>query len=76
MPTSIRIPDDTNKRLTALAQATGRTKAFYIKQALSEYLDDLEDIYLAQKRIEDLRAGRSETYSLEEVGRELGFLED
>ncbi|EFI35763.1 CopG domain protein DNA-binding domain protein [Desulfonatronospira thiodismutans ASO3-1] len=76
MPTSIRIPDDINRRLTELAEATGRTKAYYIKEALNEYLEDLEDIYLAQKRSEDLRAGRSETYSLEEVGRELGFLED
>jgi len=76
MPTSIRIPDDINRRLTDLAESTGRTKAYYIKEALNEYLDDLEDIYLAQKRIEDLRAGRSDTYSLEDVGRELGFLED
>ena len=76
MPISIRLPDDTVKRLSRLAEATGRTKTYYIREALDEYMDDLEDIYLAQKRLEDIRAGRSETYSLEEVGRELGFLED
>lgn len=76
MPISIRLPDETIKRLSRLAEATGRTRTYYIKEALDEYMDDLEDIYLAQKRLEDIRAGRSETYSLEEVGRELGFLED
>ena len=40
-----------------------------------KYLDDLEDIYLAEKRLEDLRAGRSRTYTLDEVKKELG-LED
>ena len=40
-----------------------------------KYLDDLEDIYLAEKQIEELKAGRSRTYTLDEVKKELG-LED
>ncbi|MBS3780214.1 MAG: ribbon-helix-helix domain-containing protein [Desulfovermiculus sp.] len=76
MPTPIQLPDNLEKRLDDLAKETGRPKSDYITEAVTEYLEDLEDIYLAEKRIEDLRAGKSETYSLEEVGRELGFLED
>jgi len=34
-----------------------------------EHIDDLEDVYLADKHMEDLRVGRSETYSLNEVGK-------
>jgi len=54
---------------------TGRTKSFYAREAILKYLDDLEDIYLAEKQIEELKAGRSRTYTLDEVKKELG-LED
>ncbi|MGA2938579.1 MAG: DUF6290 family protein [Syntrophobacteraceae bacterium] len=73
---AIRLPEEIESRLEALAKATGRTKTFYAREAILEYIDDLEDIYLAEKRLEDLRAGRSRTYTLEEVERELGLLED
>lgn len=73
MPTSIQLPQDAEKRLEDLARKTGRSKEDYITEAVLEYLDDLEDLHLAKKRLEDLRAGRSETYTLEEVGKELGL---
>ena len=37
-------------------------------------LDEFEDLYLAEQRLIDNRAGRSRTYTLEEVERELGGL--
>ncbi len=64
---AVRLPDAMEDRLKNLAEKTGRTKSFYVREAISEYLDDLEDIYLAEQRLEDLRAGRSRTYTLEEV---------
>ncbi len=72
---AVRLPEEIEHRLVNLAKKTGRTKSFYAREAIVEYLDDLEDIYLAEKRLEDLRAGRSRTYTLEEVEKELG-LED
>jgi predicted DNA-binding protein len=33
----------------------------------------MEDIYLAEKRAEDVKAGRTETYSLDEVIKENGL---
>ena len=54
MPTSVRLPDETEKRLAALALETGRSKAFYIREAILKYIDEMEDVYLAEKRIEDL----------------------
>lgn len=65
--TSLRLPDDIGHRLTELAERTGRSKTFYILEALREHLDDLEDIYIAEQRLADLRAGRSRTYTSEEV---------
>ena len=70
---SVRLPDDIANRLNQLAALTGRSKSFYITEAILEHLDDLEDIYLAEKRLEDIRAGRSKTYTLEEVERDLGL---
>ena len=70
---SIRLPDDIAQRLNQLATLTGRSKSFYITEAILEHLDDLEDVYLAEQRLEDLRAGRSKTYTLEAVERELGL---
>lgn len=69
MTYSIRLPEDIEKRLENLSTQTGRTKAFYIKAAILEHLGDIEDIYLAEKRLEDIRAGRTETISLQEVMR-------
>ncbi|MHC1726057.1 MAG: DUF6290 family protein [Syntrophobacteraceae bacterium] len=64
---AIRLPTEIEKRLDDLAKSTGRTKTFYVRQAILEYLDDLEDIYLAEKRLEDIRAGNTQPISLEEV---------
>ncbi|TDQ53152.1 type II toxin-antitoxin system RelB family antitoxin [Actinorugispora endophytica] len=64
---ALRLPGDLEQRLEALAQETGRSKSFYAREAIVAYLDDLEDVYLAELRIEDLRAGRSHTVPLSEV---------
>jgi RHH-type transcriptional regulator, rel operon repressor / antitoxin RelB len=71
--TAVRLPDETYERLRALSERTGRTTAFYIRQAIEEHLDDLEDIYLAERALERLRRGESRTYTLDEVERELGL---
>ena len=64
---ALRLPEEIEQSLVDLAKKTGRTKSFYAREAILEYLDDLEDIYLAEQRLEDIRAGRSKTYTLEEV---------
>jgi hypothetical protein len=37
--------------------------------------EDAEDLFIAEKRLADLRAGRSRTHSLEEVERDLGLVD-
>ena len=70
---AIRLPADIENRLDALAKATGRTKTFYAREAILEYLDDLEDLYLAEQRLADIRAGRSQIVPLEVVLRQYGL---
>jgi RHH-type rel operon transcriptional repressor/antitoxin RelB len=72
---AIRLPEKIEKRLARLAKQTGRTKTYYAREAILQYLDDLEDIYFAQKELEAIRSGRSKTIPLEEVMRLYG-LED
>ncbi len=72
---AIRLPAEVENRLEALARATGRTKTFYAREAILEHLADLEDLYLAEQRLIDIRAGKTQTLPLEEVMKRYG-LED
>lgn len=70
---AIRLPAEIEARLEALAKATGRTKTFYVREAIIEHLDDIEDIYLAQRELEAVRSGQSQTMSLEDVMQRYGM---
>jgi RHH-type rel operon transcriptional repressor/antitoxin RelB len=45
------------------------------KPAAQSPLDDLEDIYIAEKRLADIRAGRVKTIPLEEVMKEYDMVD-
>ena len=64
---TIQLPAEIEDRLEALAKVTGRTKTYYAREAILEYIDDLEDVYLAEKRLEDIRSGRTKTVPLGKV---------
>lgn len=70
---AIRLPADVEHRLEALAQATGRTKTFYAREAILEHLDDLEDSYLAEQRLIEIRTGKTRTVPVEEVMKRYGM---
>ena len=53
----VRLSSDIEKRLDALAKATGRTKTYYVREAILEHLDDMEDAYLAEAALERVRRG-------------------
>ncbi|MFI5092853.1 MAG: CopG family transcriptional regulator [Candidatus Acidiferrum sp.] len=68
---SIRLKPAIEKRLSRLARETGRTMTFYASKLIEENLEDLEDRYMAEARLEE----RGKTYTAAQVRRELG-LED
>ncbi|MBW2096180.1 MAG: TraY domain-containing protein [Deltaproteobacteria bacterium] len=72
---ALRLPPDIEKRLDALARKTGRTKSFYGREAILRHLDDLEDMYLAEKILDRIKSNKERTFTIDEVERELG-LED
>jgi RHH-type rel operon transcriptional repressor/antitoxin RelB len=72
MTTSIRLPEVIERRLGALAQKTGRTRAFYIREIILTHIDEVEDYCLAADVVERLRKGQEQTFSAREVRRDLG----
>ena len=66
---AIRLPESIEARLNALAQESGRAKSTLAREAILEYLDDLEDYYLAEARARKNR----KTIPIEEVERALGL---
>ena len=71
-PLSIRMDPAIDTRLERLARLTGRSKSFYVKQAIEDQLEDLEDLYLAQRVAQRVAEGHERLITLEELERELG----
>ncbi len=66
---SVRLPEDIEKRLEALAKATGRSKTYYVREALVQKLEDMEDLYLAEAVMERIASGGEKVISAEEFWR-------
>lgn len=66
---AVRLDPDIEKRLEKLAKKTGRSKSYYAKKAIQEFLDDRED-YLAAIAVLE----RNEpTISLDDLRKKLGL---
>jgi RHH-type transcriptional regulator, rel operon repressor / antitoxin RelB len=70
---AIRLPQSIEKRLAKLARRTGRTKTFYVREAILEHLEDLEDLYLAERALERIRSGEERTFPLKEALKRHGL---
>jgi RHH-type transcriptional regulator, rel operon repressor / antitoxin RelB len=67
---AIRLPEEIEERLTKLADKTGRSKTFYVREAIVEHLTDLEDYYLAEERMQGYSAAKA--IPLDELARKHG----
>ncbi len=67
---NVRLPDDLYDRLDALADETGCTKSYYIRQALEGMIEDCEDYFSAVVAAEKI----DEDKKLEEYGKHEDFL--
>ncbi len=70
---AIRMPKDIEERLDRLAKKTGRTKTYYVKEAVLEHLDELEEAYSAKKVFEDVKSGKEETVGIDEIIEKYGM---
>ena len=69
---AIRLPASIEKRLEKLARRTGRTKAYYAREAILQHLDDLEDVSMAEGVLDRIRKGEERTIPLEDVVKRHG----
>jgi RHH-type rel operon transcriptional repressor/antitoxin RelB len=69
---AIRLPQTIEKRLEKLARRTGRTKTFYVREAILQHLEDLEDMYLAERALERIRNDEEPTIPLEDAMKRHG----
>lgn len=70
---TFRTTPEMKERVEFLAKETNRPSSFYYNLLLEDYLDDLEDIYLSEQVLIDIRSGKQKTYSAEEVFKEAGL---
>jgi RHH-type rel operon transcriptional repressor/antitoxin RelB len=64
---AIRLPASIEKSLENLARRTGRTKAYYAREAILQHLDALEDVSMAERVLDRIRKGEERTTPLEDV---------
>ena len=70
---ALRLPPEIEDRLDALAKRTGRSKSHHARLAILEYLDNLEDIELAERELKAVRSGAARTVPLEELMKRYGL---
>lgn len=68
---TVRLPENIERRLDRLARETGRTKSFFVREALLRYLDEVEDTLEAEETLSRVREGKERVFSSEEVGKML-----
>ncbi len=66
---TVRLEPELEARLNELAEATGRSKSHYVRQALEEFLEDRADYLLAISLLEK----NEPTIGIDDLRRELGI---
>ena len=61
----VTLPPEIAERVEVLAKASGQSDV--VLAAVLDYLDDVEDAAVAQRRLADLAAGRSDTVALADL---------
>lgn len=66
---AVRLDAETESKLNRLARETGRSKSYYVKQAIESFLEEREDYLLTLAVLERNEPRKS----LAEVRKELGL---
>ncbi len=69
---NIRLEKDMVQHLDQSAQILDKTRTSLIEKAIDAYMDKLDET-IADKRIDELKAGKSSVKSLEDVFAEAGI---
>ncbi len=72
MALSIRLTSEDEARLDQLARRTGRSKTFYVREAIHEHLDDLEERFWADSVVREWEESGKQSRPAQELWDELG----
>ena len=62
---SLRLPTELVERISHLAETTGRSRTYYMQEAIKQHIDALEELYLSEQALLNVRAGKEDTIPLE-----------
>ncbi len=69
---NIRMDEALLNDLDTYARELDRTRTYLIEKAVSSYFDTLDEI-ISDKRIDEIKAGKVEIFTLEDVLKEAGL---
>ena len=69
---NLRIDESLLEELDVYAKELDRTRTYLIEKAVSNYFDILDEM-ISDKRIDDVKTGKSEMFTLEDVAIQLGL---
>ena len=69
---NLRIDESLLEELDVYAKELDRTRTYLIEKAVSNYFDTLDEM-ISDKRIDDIKAGKSEMFTLQDVAIQLGL---
>jgi RHH-type transcriptional regulator, rel operon repressor / antitoxin RelB len=69
---NLRIDESLLEELDVYAKELDRTRTYLIEKAVSNYFDTLDEM-ISDKRIDDIKTGKSEMFTLEDVAIQLGL---
>lgn len=73
---SVRLSKELEKRLDTLATKTNRAKSYYVKKALTKFLEEQEEIEWATQAYKDYLESGKKTVPFEEVMKETGLIDE
>lgn len=69
---NIRLEESLLADLDVYAQELDRTRTYLIEKAVSTYFDTLDEM-ISDKRVDDVKKGNVEVFTLEQVAQQLGL---
>ena len=69
---NIRMDERLLSELDSYAHELECSRTYLIEKAVSTYFDTLDEM-ISDKRIDEIKAGKTEVYSLKEVAQKLGL---
>ncbi len=71
---TVKIPDDMAAFLDKIAKEEERSRSYYIRKAILQYMEDMADIRAAKKALAEHNKN-PKTYTLEQIMRENGLMD-